>query len=178
MYSIQKKFIKRCKPIFFLLKIFNTNTFKADEFLLVRYSHQLFRRNPDTVSDGQKTYCLVYLWELGIIIFLMVATSLLFLFAFTALVDAGSKSKPHHHKGVQLVLQYSCLFCLFDNFFKILPVFSGDHISYNITSDQNLKLKSGEPVRRLQCSIRQQYIFCSRFHFTSIMLGNNQSKKW
>eukprot|EP01036_Dinobryon_divergens_P029585 gene29585-38706_t len=41
--------------------------------------------------------------------------------------DAGTKSRPHSHKG-------------------ILPPFTGDHIAYNISADQNKKLKAGEPV--------------------------------
>jgi hypothetical protein len=42
-------------------------------------------------------------------------------------VHAGSKDKPHAHKGV-------------------LKPYDGRHISYNISAEQNRKLMAGDPV--------------------------------
>lgn len=45
-----------------------------------------------------------------------------------ALVEAGTKSKPHAHSGV-------------------LQNYDGKHIPYSITLEQRQKLDSGQPVR-------------------------------
>jgi hypothetical protein len=44
-----------------------------------------------------------------------------------AVVEAGTKSKPHPHKS-------------------ILPQFDGRHISYRITQQQEVTLGAGQPV--------------------------------